>query len=105
ESLTNVTRHAPRARVVTVSVDEGPDGVAVEVSDDAPHDVRHAVGHRPDGPGPGDGYGLVGMRERVEALGGTVHAGPGPDQGWTVRAVLPRRPAPASGEQARRVVP
>jgi signal transduction histidine kinase len=45
-----------------------------------------------DGPAaqvpPDDGYGLLGMRERVAALGGTLHAGPA-DPGWCVRAHLP----------------
>jgi hypothetical protein len=34
---------------------------------------------------------LVGMAERVTLLGGTIEAGPGPDQGWTVHAVIPRQ--------------
>ena len=38
-------------------------------------------------------YGLVGMAERVTLLGGTLEAGPGPDHGWTVHAVIPRREA------------
>ncbi|MBA8957637.1 sensor histidine kinase [Actinomadura namibiensis] len=81
ESLTNVLRHAPRARSVEVTVDRVPEGIAVEVADDAPHGPAHAR-HR-------GGYGLVGMRERVESLGGTLSAGPGPGAGWSVRAVLP----------------
>lgn len=73
-------------------------------------DLAHPppVGHRPagltprtHGPGAGDGYGLVGMRERVEALGGTVHAGPGTDTGWTVRAVPPSAPGPGVGRAGR----
>ena len=36
------------------------------------------------------GYGLVGMAERAALLGGTFEAGPGPDKGWTVNAVVPR---------------
>ncbi|MFC4564874.1 sensor histidine kinase [Nocardiopsis mangrovi] len=81
ESLTNIVRHAPHARAVTVDVGQGTDAVAVEVADDAPSAAaRHP--HR-------GGYGLVGMRERVESLGGTLHAGPRPGGGWSVRATLP----------------
>jgi signal transduction histidine kinase len=80
ESLTNITRHAPQARTVTVDVRRDPDGLTVEVSDDAPH-----AGARDTG----GGYGLIGMRERVVSLGGTLRAGPGPDRGWTVAATLP----------------
>jgi signal transduction histidine kinase len=81
EALTNVARHAPHARGVTVTVDQHPSGVTVEVADDAPSDHPRSV-HR-------GGYGLIGMRERVETLGGTLHAGPRPDAGWSVRATLP----------------
>ncbi|MET3430201.1 signal transduction histidine kinase [Actinoplanes tereljensis] len=80
ESLTNVARHAPHAGDVRVVVGEGPDGVTVEVADDAAH------GPAPESRG---GYGLVGMRERVESLGGTLHAGPRAEAGWSVRATLP----------------
>ncbi|MEU8347500.1 sensor histidine kinase [Spirillospora sp. NPDC048832] len=80
EALTNVLRHAPKARSVTVTVEQGVRDVTIEVSDDAPAPVaRHP--HR--------GYGLIGMRERVEALGGSLRAGPRPGSGWTVRATLP----------------
>jgi signal transduction histidine kinase len=80
EALTNVTRHAPHARLVTVSVRRTPEAVIVEVSDDAPPSpALH----------PGGGYGLVGMRERVEALDGTLRAGPRPGAGWSVLATLP----------------
>ncbi|MEV4631028.1 histidine kinase [Micromonospora sp. NPDC049523] len=81
ESLTNVSRHAPHARSVEVSVAQDEQAVRVEVLDDAP-------------PAPAasplrGGYGLVGMRERVEALGGTLYAGPRPREGWSVTATLP----------------
>ncbi|MEV4002205.1 histidine kinase [Actinomadura sp. NPDC049753] len=81
EALTNVLRHAPGARSVTVTVAQGPEGVTVEVADDAPAaPARHP--HR-------GGYGLIGMRERVESLGGSLRAGPRPGGGWSVRAALP----------------
>ncbi|RVX40845.1 signal transduction histidine kinase [Nonomuraea polychroma] len=95
ESLTNVSRHAPHAGSVRVTVAcEGDDGVTVEIADDAPpvSTRRHRRG----------GYGLLGMRERVEALGGTLHAGPRSGGGWGVLATLPlpsRREPPGQGER------
>jgi signal transduction histidine kinase len=80
EALTNVARHAPGARSVTVTVTHDPRQVRVEVTDDAPASRRTR---------PGGGYGLVGMGERVAALGGKVCAGPLPGAGWTVEASLP----------------
>lgn len=84
EALTNVVLHAPAAHTVTVSVDNDPSGVTVEVTDDAPAGPSVPSWFASNG-----GYGLVGMRERVEALGGTLHAGPGPGSGWVVRATVP----------------
>ncbi len=81
EALTNVLRHAPRARSVTVTVEQNPQDVTVEVTDDAPA--------APARPGHRGGYGLIGMRERVETLGGSLRAGPRPGAGWSVRATLP----------------
>ena len=79
ESLTNVRRHAPSARRVVLRVTRG-DGVTVVVADDG------IVSGEPVEPG----YGLLGMRERVEGAGGTLTAGPRPDgPGWEVRATLP----------------
>lgn len=80
ESLTNVARHAPRARSVEVSVGQDGSSITVEVVDDGPPARRHRAG-----------YGLVGMRERVETLGGTLSAGPCEGAGWAVRARLPVR--------------
>jgi signal transduction histidine kinase len=85
EALTNVILHAPDAASVTVTVEEASSGVTVEVTDDAP---RRGLSGSPLF-APGGGHGLTGMRERAEALGGTLSAGPGPDGGWTVAAKLP----------------
>jgi signal transduction histidine kinase len=81
EALTNVSRHAPQAGNVTVTVAQG-DQITVEVTNDAPA-APPRFPHR-------GGYGLVGMRERVRSLGGTLRAGPRPGGGWSVAATLPR---------------
>jgi signal transduction histidine kinase len=81
ESLTNAVRHAPGARVV-VDVDYSPEAVDIVVDDDGAGLFALAAG-------PG-GHGLVGMRERVAASGGSIETGPrtsGP--GWRVHARFP----------------
>ncbi len=80
EALTNITRHAPTARSVTVTITHDSRQVGVEITDDAPPPAHAHLG---------SGYGLVGMRERVEALGGTLRAGPRPAAGWAIHASLP----------------
>ncbi|WP_137121396.1 sensor histidine kinase [Segeticoccus rhizosphaerae] len=83
EAMTNVRRHssATRARI-EIAYDEG--GVGVRVTDNGRPEAR-----RPDDPGAAIGLGLVGMRERVAALGGRLDAGPRPT-GFTVEARFPR---------------
>jgi signal transduction histidine kinase len=82
ESLSNASQHAPGA-LVTVSVDHDSGAVLLRVV------------NGPGGPaGPpvnenGPGHGLTGMRERVALLGGSLSAGPSPDGGFVVSAVLP----------------
>jgi signal transduction histidine kinase len=88
EALTNIVRHAGEARAVRIMVDEDRAGVRIEVTDDGPR----LVPGRPWSSG-GGGYGLVGMRERVEALGGRFQAGPSPAGGWRVLASIPWGPA------------
>jgi signal transduction histidine kinase len=85
ESLTNVSRHAPDARSVTVTVDQQRSTVRVEVADDGSPPAARAPRR--------GGYGLIGMRERVETLGGTLEAGPCDGAGWSVTATVPV-PAP-----------
>ena len=74
EALTNAVKHAPGARV-SVRVALRPESLCLDVDTAGP-------------PRRGAGLGLVGMRERAHALGGTVEAGPG-GSGWLVHAELP----------------
>ncbi|MEU3785831.1 histidine kinase [Streptomyces sp900129855] len=88
EALTNVRRHAADATTVTVRLRPRPDGDGLEVtvSDDGRGgSALPAEAH-------GGGFGLVGLRERVTALGGELHTGPmTDDHGWVVRALFPAR--------------
>ena len=86
ESITNAVRHARHATRIDVRV-VGDDG-AVRLS------VRDDGDASPFGAGSSSGYGLVGMAERAKLLGGTLEAGPAPDRGWTITAVLPRNGTP-----------
>jgi len=49
---------------------------------------------------PGSGVGLIGLRERVALVGGTLTAGPTTDGGWQVDARLPATNKPSSGNTA-----
>jgi MYXO-CTERM domain-containing protein len=81
EALTNVTRHAGQA-TATVRVSYGEGELTVQVDDDG-------RGLSPHGAAAGSGKGIVGMRERVAALGGDLQAAPRPGGGFRVRARLP----------------
>jgi signal transduction histidine kinase len=78
ESLTNVVRHADATRA-TLSISYEPAAVRIEVDDDG----RGSADAAPAG------HGLAGMRERAEAVGGRLHAGPSPGRGFRVEASLP----------------
>ena len=82
ESLSNASQHAPGA-AVTVSVGQEAGAVLLRVA----NGPGGAAG--PPGDGHGPGHGLTGMRERVALLGGSLSAGPAPDGGFVVSAVLP----------------
>ncbi|MEV1332119.1 histidine kinase [Micromonospora costi] len=85
EGLTNTRQHAPDARSVDVFVRRTPDWLLVRVADDG------TAPRTP--PARGHGFGLVGLTERVRALGGSVTAGPGVAGGWVLDAALPLQPA------------
>ncbi|WP_068923922.1 sensor histidine kinase [Planobispora rosea] len=87
EAVTNARRHARHATRVEVRVDADDTSVRLRVSDDGDGGSGR--------PAASPGYGLIGMAERADLLGGTCHAGPGPGRGWTVTAVLPRAGAAA----------
>lgn len=84
EALTNAARHAPGG---AVEVELAYAAASTTLS------VRNAPATRAANAGAGSGMGLIGMRERVALLGGTVTAGPvaeGPHRnGWQVEAVIP----------------
>ena len=86
ESLTNIRKHAPGSAWVEVNLSLVPEGVRLR--------VRNYGGGPLGGGGDsklrrlGGGFGLVGMAERVEALGGTLTYGHTPEGAWEVCAVL-----------------
>jgi signal transduction histidine kinase len=82
EALTNARRHAPGA-AVDVELRYGDDALRLRIRD--------------NGPGPGQaaaaaGNGLLGMRERALAVGGSLRTGAAPGGGFCVEAVLPAKP-------------
>ncbi|MFB7172305.1 sensor histidine kinase [Streptomyces sp. NPDC056254] len=79
ESLTNIARHAD-ATTASVRIDYYPDAVALQVDDN---------GKATPDAAPMPGIGMLGMRERVTALGGRLQAAPRDEGGFTVRAELP----------------
>jgi signal transduction histidine kinase len=96
EALTNACRHALGAARVEIAVVSTTGVLEIQVSNSA--GARTTPPGEPVAPG-GDtgrpvGFGLVGMRERVEALGGFFTAGPRADGGWTVHATIPLPASP-----------
>jgi signal transduction histidine kinase len=82
ESLTNALRHAPGAQVrIVIGVDEAGRRLTVRVENDAASGEKPAV--------VGTGRGLVGLRERVQAVGGQFRAGPAAAGAWVVEADVP----------------
>ncbi|MFB7373706.1 sensor histidine kinase [Streptomyces sp. NPDC056222] len=83
EALTNVRKHAPGARTrLRLAYETGE--IALEIRDSGAAGDTEGAGLS----GSGSGYGLIGMRERAELLGGTLEAGP-EDEGFAVRLRVP----------------
>ncbi|RKS06273.1 signal transduction histidine kinase [Nocardiopsis sp. Huas11] len=82
EAVTNARRHARDVTRIDVRVEADDASVRLSVRDDGDAGPRR--------PSVVPGYGLIGMAERADLLGGTCTAAPDPDRGWSVRAVLPR---------------
>jgi signal transduction histidine kinase len=81
EALTNARRHANGATAVDVTVACAPQHVVLSVTNDGVVVTERR-----------QGFGLVGIAERVAALGGRFEAGPRPTGGWSVTAVIPTSP-------------
>lgn len=82
EALTNSLKHG--TGTASMVVDSRAEGVSIE--------VRNAVGVAGQQQSVG-GHGLIGMRERVEAVRGRLSTGPGPDGAYRVSVLIPRGPA------------
>ncbi|GAB2519570.1 sensor histidine kinase [Nocardiopsis aegyptia] len=84
EAVTNARRHARGATRIDVRVEADDASVRLCVHDDGDTGPLRTAA---------PGYGLIGMAERADLLGGTCAAAPDPDGGWKVTAVLPRNGA------------
>ena len=95
EALTNARRHAPSA-AVDVELRYADDALRLRVRDNGPGPagLPQAPGTESYTPADlaGGGHGLLGMRERTLAVGGTLWTGPAPGGGFLVEAVLPAKP-------------
>jgi signal transduction histidine kinase len=97
EALTNVARHA-RASHAQVHIQRLPHRVCMRIEDDGKSfDVNRAL--RVKG---GNHLGLLGMRERLEMVGGTFHVESAPGQGTTIEAQMPLGKAPRRTARTRR---
>ncbi len=94
EALTNVSRHAQASRaIVSVALNGGGSTIRVAVADDGRGLPAGGSGLGPRGDGLEGGFGMSGMRERAELVGGELELGTGgcgeSGQGTTVRLAVP----------------
>ncbi|MGC4980467.1 MULTISPECIES: sensor histidine kinase [unclassified Streptomyces] len=90
EALTNTRKHGGPNAGASVRLVYFDDGLGLLVEDDgkgAPHELYE------EGGADGQGHGLIGMRERVGMVGGTLDAGPRPGGGFRISALLPLKAA------------
>jgi signal transduction histidine kinase len=94
EALTNSARHAPGA-VTQVVLTYGPGSTTVQVNNTRSRADGDAAAQIPSATmsGLGGGNGLVGLRERLQRVGGTIEAGP-TDDGWRVSLTVPTSRVP-----------
>lgn len=97
ESLTNVTKHSA-ADTAEVRIAYFVDRLSISVTDNGGtgSDASDRVMANS-----GSGYGLIGMRERTQSLGGALHTGPRPKGGFEIRADLPLHPHEPNLEHRR----
>jgi len=98
EALTNVSRHAEATKAV-VSVTEGDGVILASVTDDG-KGMPGAERLGPRGDGLEGGFGMGGMRERAELVGGELEFRPAPGKGTTVRLSVPLAGRPSAAQPA-----
>ncbi|MBH5335704.1 sensor histidine kinase [Streptomyces pactum] len=89
EALTNTRKHGGPDVGASVRITYFDDGLGLLVEDDGRGAKREMY---EDGGADGQGHGLIGMRERVGMVGGTLDAGPRPGGGFRISALLPLKP-------------
>ncbi|MDQ0776096.1 signal transduction histidine kinase [Streptomyces aurantiacus] len=88
EALTNVTKHAA-AETAHVRLSYVGSRLLITVTNDGPADTAVPVAF---GVEQGRGFGVMGMRERAQSIGGELRAGPRPEGGFEVSTALPLQP-------------
>lgn len=91
ESLTNIRKYAGSPVTVQITEEWSEDSLHMSITDNGRGSASAEDGHTP-------GYGLLGMKERVHAIGGSVSSGPRAEGGFAVDAVLPLTETATSDE-------